>query len=262
MKIRKKSKKEIKTLKEGGKILREALCAAEDLAKKGAKEEISTASLNAVADEIIRKNGARPAFLDHEVERGLKYPASLCVSVNDEIVHGVPKKSRILCKGDLVTLDLGVIHRKLYTDAALTVIVGKGSEIANKITDVTRRALEIGLEQMYPGSTLGNYGNAVDKYVTSKGFVTAKGLGGHGVGYGVHEPPFIPNYGTPGSGLVLEEGMVLALEPIVNEKSEFIEQSFDGLTFKTIDGGLSAQFEHTVAITKQGHEILTGKNYE
>jgi len=258
MKIRKKSKKEIIILKEGGKILREALDAAAEEAKKAVNEEVSTKKLDSVAEQIIRKYGAAPAFLNYQAEKNdPKYPASLCVSVNDEIVHGVPRKNRILKKGDLVTLDLGVIHRKLFTDAALSVIVGKGSEVAHNLLEVTRRALEVGLEQMYPGSTLGNYGNAVDKYVSGKGFYTARGLGGHGVGYGVHEPPFIPNQGTPGTGLALEEGMVLALEPIINEKSEFIEQSFDGLTFTTIDGGLSAQFEHTIAITKDGYEIMT-----
>lgn len=257
MKISKKSKKEIEILLEGGKILVEALFAAAEEAEEGSKREVTTGRLNEIAEKIIRSHGGVPAFLDYEVDKGVGYPASLCVSVNDEIVHGLPKKSRTLRIGDLVTLDLGVIHKKLYTDAALTVIVGEGSEAAKNITEVTKRALEIGLEQMYPGSTLGNYGNAVDKYVTSKGFFTAKGLGGHGVGYDVHEPPFIPNHGTPGSGLKIEEGMVLALEPIVNEKSEEIEQALDGMTFQTVDGGLSAQFEHTIAITETGYKILT-----
>ncbi|MEA1926468.1 MAG: type I methionyl aminopeptidase [Patescibacteria group bacterium] len=257
MKIRKKSKKEIVTLREGGKILAEALYAAAEEAKLGTKKNVSTWKLNEIAEKIIRSHDAVPSFLGYPDENGLKYPASLCVSIDDEIVHGVPKKDRILRDGDLVTLDLGVIYKKLYTDSALTVIVGKGSPIAHKITEVTKRALELGLEQMYSGSTLGNYGNAVDRYVRSKGFVTAKGIGGHGVGYAVHEPPFIPNDGSPGTGLRIEEGMVLALEPLINEKTEMIEQALDGITFKTVDGGLSAQFEHTVAITKDGHKVLT-----
>lgn len=257
MKIRKKSKKEVKTLKEGGKILAEAINTAAKRAREGSRERVNAKELDEIAEKIIRSHGAIPAFLNFPVEKDLVYPASLCVSINDEIVHGVPRKDRILQEGDLVTLDLGVIHKKLFTDAALTLIVGKGSNEAQQLMETTKKTLEIGLEQMYPGSTLGNYGNAVEKYVLSKGFFVARGLGGHGVGYEVHEPPFIPNFGKPGTGVRLEEGMVLALEPIINEKSEHIELALDEITFKTTDGGLSAQFEHTIVITRKGHEVLT-----
>jgi methionyl aminopeptidase len=252
-----KSKKDIKMLRESGKILAEALQAVAELAKEGAKREVSTKDLDALAEQIIRKRGGVPAFLGYSDGPGRGFPAALCVSLNHEIVHGVPRHNRFLKAGDLVKLDLGVNYHNLFTDSAVTVVVGKVDNKIQKMVEVTKRSLEIGMEQIYPGSKLGNYGNAVEKYVTMNNFAVVRGLVGHGVGYAVHEAPQIPNYGKVNKGKKLTEGMVLALEPMVNEFSEGIMLAEDGFTFITEDRGLSAHFEHTVAVTENGFEILT-----
>lgn len=252
-----KSKKEINKLKKGGDILVEALLKMVELAKTAEKgEKISTWELNELAEKIIKENNAEPSFLNYP-SGDIPFPASACISLNNEIVHGIPKRNVFLKKGDLVSLDLGVKFKGLYTDAAVTIIIGKGDSKRREIKDITRRSLELGLEQLYPGSTLGNFGNAVEKYVNLKGYHVVKGLVGHGVGYAVHEPPQIPNFGSPGKGMVLQEGMVVALEPMVNEFSSEIKIDFDGSTYITKKGGISAHFECTVAITKNGHQILT-----
>jgi methionyl aminopeptidase len=252
-----KSEKEISRLKEGGKILAEALNKASEKAKKACDEKISTADLNEVAEIIIRKYKAEPSFLNYSENNSVPFPASLCTSINDEIVHGIPNKNRFLKEGDLIKLDLGVKYKKLFTDAAVTIPIGDVSELAKNILEVTKKGLALGLEQIQTGSYLGSYGNAVEKYVKMKGFYVVKGLVGHGVGYAVHEFPQIPNYGSPGEGLKLEEGMVLALEPMVNEKSGKIKLGRDGFAFVTKKGGLSAHFEHTVVVAKNGCELIT-----
>lgn len=252
-----KSEKEIVKLREGGQILAEALNKASEKAKNACNERISTADLNEIAEKIIRKYKAEPSFLNYSENGAMPFPASLCTSINDEIVHGVPNKKRFLKEGDLVKLDLGVKHKKLFTDAAVTIPIGNVSELAKNILEVTKKGLALGLEQIQPNNYLGNYGNAVEKYVKMKGFYVVKGLVGHGVGYAVHEFPQIPNYGHPGGGLKLKEGMVLALEPMVNERTGKIKIGRDGFVFITKKGGFSAHFEHTVVVTKDGCELLT-----
>lgn len=258
-----KSKKEIDQLREGGNILVKALLETVELTKqaRGGKK-ISTWDLDQLARNILIKNKAEPSFLNYGEKNFPGFPGALCVSVNDEIVHGVPNKKKFIKKGDLVKLDLGVKFKNLFTDAAVTVLVGgdnndKEKDKKKELLNVTKKSLELGLQQIYPGSTLGNYGNVVEKYAALKGFYVVRGLVGHGVGYAVHEPPQIPNFGSPGEGLVLQEGMVLALEPMVNEISSEIKQGFDGFTFLTKRGGLSAHFECTVAVTKKGYQVLT-----
>ncbi len=258
-----KSKREINILREGGKILHEVLWSVRELALEGERREVDSRELNDLAIKIIKKYGGEPSFLGYEVgfdnNGPIKYPAALCVSSNDEIVHGIPRADKIIKNGDLLKLDLGVWYKGLCTDAALTVTVGEVSEVAKRLLEVTKEALKRGLKQIKAGNTLGDYGQAVDDYVVKQGFYTVKGLVGHGVGYEVHEPPQIPNFGQSGKGLKLKEGMVLALEPMVNQFSEDIEQdvSGDGFAFRTVDGGLAAHFEHTVVVTKKGNEILT-----
>jgi methionyl aminopeptidase len=156
-------------------------------------------------------------------------------------------------------LDLGVWYKNLCTDAALSVAVGEVKPVVTKLITVTEKALKIGLKQIKPGKRIGDYGQAVDEFVTQQGFFTVKGLVGHGVGYEVHEPPQIPNFGKAGEGLQFKEGMVLALEPMVNQFSEDIrlDSEKDGFAFTTVDGGLAAHFEHTIVVTKKGNEILT-----
>ncbi len=256
-----KTKKEIAILREGGKILREALLAARDLAMEGAQREVASHELNDLAIKIIRKYGGEPSFLDYEVGEDkngpINYPSALCISNNTEIVHGIPMDTKIIKSGDLLKLDLGVWYKDLCTDSALSVAIGEVDEVVNKLIAVTREGLKRGLKEIKPGNTIGDYGYAVDKYVTDQGFFTVQGLVGHGVGYEVHEPPQIPNFGKKGEGVKFKEGMVLALEPMVGQFSGDIQQGEDGFAYTTVDGGLAAHFEHTIVVNKKGNEILT-----
>ncbi|MDA3815607.1 MAG: type I methionyl aminopeptidase [Patescibacteria group bacterium] len=257
MKPTKKSKKDIAILREGGKILSNTLRLLSEKAKTAISFEVSTMDLDKIARKEIAKYKAEPSFLNYAADGENPFPGAVCVSLNNEIVHGVPNEKRIIKEGDLLKLDLGVKYKGLYTDSAITIPIGKVSDLARNITEVTKKSLEIGIEQIYPGSCLGNYGNAVEKYVSLKKFHVVRGLVGHGVGYEVHEEPQIPNYGKPEKGIKFEEGMVIALEPMVNELSSEISLAVDGFTFETKEGGLSAHFEHTLAVTKNGFEILT-----
>jgi methionyl aminopeptidase len=259
LKISIKSEKEIKILKEGGKILAEALVLVAQRAQQAKNNPIETLELEKIARDFLRKHGARPSFLGYSDGGTSSFPSALCISINEEIVHGIPKKGKLVKNGDLLKLDLGVKYKNLYTDAAITVPIGQVSEKAIRLMEVTKKSLEIGMEQIYPGSYLGNYGNAVEKYVKMKSFFVVKKLVGHGVGYAVHEPPQVLNYGKAGSGIRLKKGMVIALEPMVNVSSEEIAVApyGGGWVFVTEDGGLSAHFEHTVAVTDDGCEVLT-----
>ena len=257
MKPIKKSKKEIAFLREGGKILSDVLAILSNKAQEAVSLEISTEMLDSLARKEIAKRKAEPSFLNYAADGENPFPGAVCISLNSEIVHGIPRANRFIKEGDLLKLDLGIKYKGLFTDAAVTVGIGRISEIARNIMETTRKSLEIGLEQIYPGSCVGNYGNAVEKYVSLKKFHIVRGLVGHGVGYAVHEAPQIPNYGKPGKGVKFEEGMVIALEPMVNELSSDISLALDGFTFETRDGGLSGHFEHTLAVTKDGFEILT-----
>lgn len=256
-KVAKKTKREIAFLKEGGNILVEALRKTRELAREGSKREVSARDLEDLAKKILTSFGAEPSFLHYSAGGGLPYPSALCVSVNNELVHGLALKEKIIRSGDLVKLDLGVKYKNLFTDAALTVPVGKCSLVAFKMTEAAEGALQTGIEQIYPGSTLGNFGYAVEKYILNKGFFVVKDLVGHGVGYAVHEPPQVLNYGKLGRGLKLEEGMVLALEPMLNEVDDRVELASDGFTYVASSGGLTSHWEKTVAVTKNGVEILT-----
>lgn len=258
MKIRKKSKQEIAFLREGGKILSEALGAAAELAMKATRQKVTTKDLDRLAEQVVRDHGAEPAFLNYRPDDyDMPFPASLCTSVNDQIVHGFPNNNVVLKDGDVVSLDLGVKYKGLITDSAITVIIGKVDDKTSKLVETTKQCLEKGIEQLKAGNTLGDFGYVVDQHAAENGFVTVWGLVGHGVGYDVHEPPQIPNYGKPGKGLVLEEGMVLALEPMLTFKSRDIVMDPNGYTFSTKDGAVAAHFEHTVAITKNGNIVLT-----
>ncbi|MEA2006566.1 MAG: type I methionyl aminopeptidase [Patescibacteria group bacterium] len=258
MKVTKKSKKEIAILRQGGKILAEALVVASNFASLANEKKVTTKDLDRIAEEVVRGHGAEPAFLNYQPE-GYEnpFPAALCTSVNDEIVHGFPNENVVLKNGDVVSLDLGVKFKGLFTDSAVTVAIGKVDEQTQRLIDVTKKGLENGIKQLVPGNTLGDYGKEVDGYAHENGFVTVWGLVGHGVGYSQHEDPQIPNYGKAGKGLVIEEGMVLALEPMFTLKSRDIVMDSNGYTFSTSDGEMAAHFEHTVAITKKGNQVLT-----
>ncbi len=251
-----KTTQEIADLKEGGKILREALNMAKEMARSSTGQ-VSTMDINLAAEKVILDRGGKPAFKGYPEGDSNPFPATACVSLNNEIVHGVPSTNRFVQPGDIVKIDVGVKYKNLFTDAALSIIVGKGSETAKKIVKITRESLEIGLREIKAGNFLGDYSQAVEQFVVKNGFYVVRGLVGHGVGYEVHEAPQIPNFGKAGTGMRWKEGMVIALEPMVNEKNSSIKLGSDGLTFLTKKGGLSAHFENTVVVTKNGCEILT-----
>ncbi len=251
-KITLKNEREVALLEKGGKILATTLKAVKKMAEKGVTEKITAKQLDELAEGMIRQAGGEPAFLGYD-----GFPGSLCVSINNEIVHGFPTEDKIIQKGDLVKLDLGVKYQNLYTDAAITVPVGEISETAQKLMEATRNSLKKGLAKIRPGARLGDYGSTVDQYAKSQGFTTVKNLVGHGVGHAVHEAPQIPNYGKSGEGLEFKEGMVLALEPMLNEGNDEIKLAKNGFVFKTKDNKLSAHFEHTIVVTEGGNRILT-----
>ena len=215
------------------------------------REGITTEELDRLAEEYIKRHGGIPAFKGY---RG--YPRSLCVSVNEEVVHGIPGK-RKLKEGDIVSLDLGVLMDGYYGDAAITVPVGKVSELARKLIKVTEEALYRGIEMARPGNRLSDISHAIQTHVEKAGFSVVREFVGHGIGKQLHEEPQVPNFGPPNRGPRLEPGMVLAIEPMVNTGTWEVRILPNGWTVVTADGGLSAHFEHTVAITDNGPEILT-----
>ena len=258
MKVRLKTKEELVTMREGGR--RHAAILAE-LASRVAPG-ISTLTLEEEALRLIREYGDRPAHLGY-TPRGASrpFPAALCLSINDEIVHGIPNENiRVLKDGDIISIDLSLEHEGLITDSAVTVGCGVLSDESKKLLEVTREALVRGIEKAISGNTTGDIGYAISKVVRSTDFSLAEGLAGHGVGFEIHEEPLVPNFGEEGSGTRLVLGMVLAIEPMVNIGSGEIKESRDGYTILTLDGSRSAHFEHTVAITEKGNIILTSND--
>ncbi len=249
-----KTKDEIAILKEGGRILARIL----DELKGKVATGVSTLDLDHDVNELCKKYDVIPSFLNYKPYGAPRpYPASVCISINDEIVHGIPKKDRVLKEGDLVSLDMGIIHKKLVTDSAITVPVGKIDAKAQKLLDVTLRALHAAIDAAVAGAHTGDIGAAVEKIVKPAGFSLPVELGGHGVGYAVHEDPFVPNFGKAGQGPALKPGMVIAIEPMVNEGVADTTIDSDGYVFRTADRKRSAHFEHTIAITESGPEVLT-----
>jgi methionyl aminopeptidase len=212
----------------------------------------STAELDRLAESRTRERGAVPAFKGY-----LGYPASICISVNDEVVHGIPSPSRVLREGDLVGLDFGVVLRGYHGDAAQTVLVGRASPEAQRLVQATRDALESGIAATRAGGRVGDIGAAVQGSAEGAGFSVVRDFVGHGIGRKLHEPPQVPNFGSAGTGAWLRPGLVLAIEPMVNAGSPGVRTLDDGWTAVTEDGSLSAHFEHTVAVTEEGPEVLT-----
>lgn len=247
-----KTPEEIKLIDEGGKLLRDILHRAAAMAKPG----VSTWEINEFAEKEIVRAGGRPSFIGYGDKKN-PFLFGLCTSINDAVVHGVPSKKDILQDGDILGLDIGMEYKKLYTDTAITVAVGKASPKALELIEVTKLALENALKQVKPGNTIGDIGHAIQKTVEDAGFSTVRDLVGHGVGYAVHEDPNVPGYGTAGKGITLVENMVLAIEPMICENKPKIFFDTDGWTIRTHDGGLAAHFEHTIAVTKNGCKILT-----
>lgn len=249
------SDKEIEVMREGGKILAEIL----KILSKKAKPGITTEYLNKVAEDLIFSAGKASAS-GGEIQPSFKgfndYPAALCTSINEEIVHAIPSK-RILKKGDILTLDLGIRYKGLCTDAAITLPIGKIEAKTKKLISVTKKSLEIAIKECKPGKHLGDIGWAVQHYAEKNGFSVIRELVGHGVGKSVHEDPQILNYGQKGEGIELKPGMILALEPMIAIGSWRIKRGEDGFSYKMLDNSLCAHFEHTIAITKRGPKILT-----
>lgn len=251
-----KTKEEIEIIREGGKRLATVLYKVRDIVAPG----VSTKDLDIYAEKLIREMGDEPAFLNYRPDGASSpFPASLCVSVNDEVVHGIPKKNRILKEGDIVCLDLGVKHKGLFTDMAITVPVGAVSAADAKLMQVTEQAMQAGIDAARGGSTVGDIGYAIESFVRSQkvkyGIVEV--LAGHGVGRAIHEDPYIPNFGKAGKGAKLVPGMIIAIEPMINMGTKNVTLDDDDWTFRTADRKRSAHFEHTVLITEGEPEILT-----
>jgi len=247
------TKEEIIILRECGKRLARVLREVSKHAVAGVMQK----ELDRLAQDLIRKGGDEPAFLNY-TPHGAKrpYPAALCVSTNDSVVHGIPDDMP-LKEGDIVSLDLGITHKKLITDMAVTVPVGKIDATATKLISSVREALEKGIDAARAGKRVGDIADAIASVAEKYGFAVVAELGGHGVGHCVHEEPFVPNTGKKDTGPLLESGMVLALEPIFNEGGSSVRIARDGYTYKTRDGKRSAHYEKTILITDGKAEILT-----
>lgn len=244
-----KTAKEIEIMKEGGEILSAILRELIAITRPG----ITTLDLENRARELVVSYKVKPSFLDFD-----GYPAVLCTSINEEIVHGLPSE-RIIQEGDLVKIDMGVVHKGFHTDSAYTVLMpgGINSDLNKKLVSVTKEALKIGITKARVGSTLGDLGSAIQTFVEAQGFNVVRDLVGHGIGRELHEDPQVPNYGKPGLGPVLREGMVIAIEPMVVIGSPKIIEGEDGFAYITKDLSHSAHFEHTVAITNDGPLTIT-----
>lgn len=242
-----KTADELKHMRRAGRVVAELLAHVAALVAPG----IKTKELDAAARTFIKASGAEPAFLGY---RG--FPATICVSVNDEVVHGIPGE-RVLKAGDVVSIDAGVKEHGFYSDAALTVPVGRVPERTQRLIDTTRRSLEDGIAMVWTSNRLSDISHAVQHTVEREGFGVVRDFVGHGIGRALHEEPAIPNYGAPHTGPRLQAGMVLAIEPMVTMGGWEVELLDDGWTAVTRDRSLAAHFEHTVAVTEQGPEVLT-----
>ena len=247
--IYKKSPEEIALMRESGKILAGAL----DRVQAAIAPGVTTAELDRVFAEAIAERGAKASFLGY---RG--FPASICASPNEVIVHGIPDDRRLV-DGDVISLDFGVLYEGFHTDSAWTFPVGEVDASAAELLKVTEASLDAAIAQCRPGNRLGDVGYAVEQVAEAAGFSLVREYAGHGVGRALHEDPWIPNYGPPGRREVLSPGMTLAIEPMVNAGGEGTKVLADGWAVVTADGSLSAHFEHTVAITPEGHEVLTAR---
>ncbi|MEI6223191.1 MAG: type I methionyl aminopeptidase [Deltaproteobacteria bacterium] len=243
-----KSADDLSRMRDAGRVVRAVL----DEVAAAAVAGVSTAELDRLAEARTLERGAVPAFKGY-----LGYPASICISVNEEVVHGIPSERRVLREGDVVGLDFGAILGGFHGDAAETVLVGRGSPEAARLVETTRAALGAGVAAARSGGRLGDIGAAVQRTAEAAGYSVVREFVGHGIGRKLHEPPQVPNFGEPGTGAWLRPGLVLAIEPMVNAGLPGVRTLEDGWTAVTEDGGLSAHFEHTVAITEEGPEILT-----
>ena len=243
-----KNSAQIAAMKDAGRITGEALLVARDMIRPG----VSTYEIDQAIRRYIEKCGATPTFLGYG-----GFPASACISINDEVIHGIPSKKRILMEGDIVKIDTGATYHGYVGDSARTIPVGAVSAEAERLIKATRDSFWAGVEALKIGNRLGDVGAAIDAVIRENGFSTVRRYVGHGVGTELHEEPDVPNYGTPGRGYRLCAGMTVAIEPMVNVGSFEVKEMSDGWTVKTVDGSLSAHYENTVALTSEGVLILT-----
>ncbi len=250
-----KTAEDIEAMREGGKRLATIMQKLVAMAKAG----VTTKALDAYAEKLVREGGDTPSFLNYKPYGAKRaYPASLCVSINDEVVHGIPNENdRVLKDGDIVSLDMGLIHEGYFLDHAVTIGIGTVAPESAKLIADTKEALMIGIKAARGGNTTGDIGYAIERFARPLGYGIVEELAGHGVGYEVHEDPYVPNTGEKGKGAKLKPGMTLAIEPMLNLGTARVQLAKDGYTYRTEDGKPSAHFEHTVLISKGGAEILT-----
>ena len=274
-----KTKEEIDFLREGGKRLAGIL----DQVALSARAGIATFELDKLAEDLILQSGGIPSFKGYRIKGAPHaYPGTICISINEEVVHGIPRNDRILREGDVVGFDIGMWYpggkmgnRKLEsggtnfqppasdfphplcTDMAVTIGIGKISSEAKRLIEATKKSLDIGIAQVKPGATVGDIGSEIEKFLKKNNLGIIRDLAGHGVGYELHEEPLIPNYGSAGKGIELKEGMVIAIEPMATLGDWRVILADDGWTFKTVDHSLGAHFEHTMVVTSNGVEVLT-----
>jgi methionyl aminopeptidase len=243
-----KSEEEIKLLRVAGKIV----ALTHEYLKPYIKPGISTKELDILAEKFILSQGATCSFKGYQ-----GFPGAICASVNDVLVHGIPSEDVILKDGDVITLDIGACYKGYHGDSAWTYAVGEVSEEAKRLMEVSEKSLYIGLEQVKPGNRISDIGHAIQLYLESNGYGVPRDYTGHGVGKDIHEDPIIPNYGVANRGPKIAKGMVFAIEPMVTLGEYYTRTLFDDWTVKTIDGKITAHYEHTVAVTDDGYEILT-----
>ena len=247
-----KNKEQISLMREAGRITGEALL----LGGEAVREGVSTGQIDTIVRRHIEKCGATPSFLGYG-----GFPGSACISINDEVIHGIPSKQRLLREGDIVKIDVGAFYKGFHGDSACTFAVGNVSQQAKKLIEVTRNSFWRGISAIAPeGGRVGDIGAAVDSYITENGFSSVRRYVGHGVGHDLHEQPDVPNYGHAGRGQRLIKGMTIAVEPMVCTGTYEVRELPDGWTVKTADGGLSAHYEHTIALTEEGIIVLTAVN--
>ncbi len=242
-----KTRHEIELMATAGRLLNSVITEMRTACRAG----VTTADLDRLADRLIRAGGARPGFLGYQ-----DYPKSTCISVNDEVVHGIPGR-RVIKGGDIVSLDLGLVLDGFWADMGCTVPVGRVSAEAERLIRVTEESFWVGVEQARPGGRLGDVSAAIQRHVEGAGYSVVREFVGHGIGRNMHEDPQVPNFGLPGTGPELKPGMTLAIEPMVNAGAPGVYIKPDGWTVMTADGRLSAYFEHTVAISAEGPMVLT-----
>lgn len=243
-----KSAREIALMREAGRIV----ALAHDEVRKHIKPGISTKELDKIVEDTIRANGAIPSFKGYH-----GFPASICASINEVVVHGIPSKKQILKEGDIISVDIGAIYKGYHGDSAWTYTVGKVNDETQKLLEVTEASLFKGLEMVKAGNRLTDISHNIQVYAEAFGYGVVREFTGHGIGNQLHEDPAIPNFGLPGKGIILKPGMTLAIEPMINMGKKEVRVLKDGWTTVTSDGSLSAHFEHTVLVTETGYEILT-----